>query len=276
MSIISILGCGKVEFMQKRYGSDTKFILEGDKSIEAVRNWTNKLFQQKRTEVFKWFVEVVFRAYEKAESDLVKRMILVKIIHTREVVRAGFDIAFAEKKYAWNEYQVETVCLLHDVARFDQALLGSFWDYKTGFDHAQIGAEMIKSHSFADFDLFGVDKKSVIEAVKYHSGYQYTGSDVYAKLTRDADKLALMRAMPEILATNIGEFTENGVSDEALRSFKGGEMVHHRDMNTKADFVLGWLAWENDLNFSTTKKCFVDEGIKEWMLGELALLKVQV
>lgn len=282
MSIINTLGCGKVEFVRKRYGSDSEFILKGDKSIGAVRDWADKLFQQKGTEdfklpkgVFEWFLEVVFYAYGKAENDLIKRMILVKIIHTREVVRAGFDIIFAEKKYDWNEYQVGTVCLLHDVARFDQALLGSFWDYKTGFEHALVGSVMVRDHCFADFDLFAIDKESVIEAVKHHSEYLYTGNDVYVELTRDADKLALVRAMPEILAANIGEFAEKGVTEEALRSYRGGEMVHHRDMKTRADFFLAWLAWEGDLNFSVTKRCFEDEGIKKWMMGELAKFGVE-
>jgi len=272
-----------VEFVRKRYGLDSKFILKGDKSIKAVREWTDKLFRQKGTEdfklpkgVFEWFLERVFCACEKAENDLIKRMILVKIIHTREVVRAGFDIIFAEKKYDWNEYQVGTVCLLHDVARFDQALLGSYWDYKTGFEHALVGSVMVRDHCFADFDLLSIDKGSVIEVVKHHSEYCYAGSDVYAKLTRDADKLALMRAMPEILAANIGEFAEKGVTEEALRSYRGGEIVRHRDMKTRTDLFLAWLAWENDLNFSETKRRFEDEGIKEWMVGELKFKGVEI
>lgn len=269
--------------MQKRYGSDSEFILNGDKSIGAVRDWTNKLFHQKGTEdfklskgVFKWFVEAIFHAYEKADNDLVKRMMLVKIIHTREVVRAGYDICRTEKEFEWNEYQVGMVCLLHDVGRFDQALLGSFSDEKSGFDHALEGAEMIRKHNFGDLGTFGIDIAEVIESVKNHSAYQYKGSNQYAKLTRDADKLALLRAMPEILESDIGGFAKKGVTEEAIKTYKRGEMVHHKDMETVADLFLAWLAWEYDFNFAETKRCFEEEGIKEWMMGELKIRGVKV
>jgi HD superfamily phosphohydrolase YqeK len=214
-----------VKFMQKRYGDESNFILKGDKSTKAVKNWTSGLFSGKEAkgfrypkEVFEWFWEVVFGVYEKAESDLVRRMIMVKIIHTREVVAAGIDIAKAEKDYKWNDFQVGTVCLLHDIGRFDQALLGSYSDEKTGFDHALIGSEMIKNYDFGEFDRFGIDKKSVVESVKYHSSFSYLGKDLYAKLTRDADKLALVRCMPEILAAKIGEFVKKRSNGDCLES----------------------------------------------------------
>jgi len=262
--------------VQKRYGKDGDFIISGDKSTEAVRNWSRDIFQHKdflniklSKNVWEWFLEVVLRAYAKAESDLIRRMILVKIIHTREVVRAGDDITLVEKNEKWNKYTVGAVCLLHDIARFEQALLGSYSDTKTGYDHALAGAKMIKAHDFDDFERFGVLKEDVVEAVKHHSEYQYTGENVYAKLTRDADKLALLRAMPEILEAKIGGFAEEGVSEAALQSYKNREMVRHADMKTKADLFLAWLAWEIDFNYDETKRLFISEGIKEWMTGEL-------
>lgn len=262
--------------MQKRYAKDTEFILRGDKSLLAAETWTDELFQRNEyinlklpNEVVWWFWEVVFGAYVKAKSDLIKRMILVKIIHTLEVVKAGLEIASSEKENNWNDNQVGTTCLLHDIGRFDQALLGSYSDEETRFDHALVGAEMIKEHNFCDFERLGVDKESVVESVKYHSAFSYSGNDVYAKLTRDADKLAILRCLPEIIAAKIGGFDEGGVSEGALQSYKGGEVVRHRDMKTKTDYLLVCLSWENDLNFGKTKRCFIDEGIKEWMMGDV-------
>lgn len=269
--------------MQKRYKSDAEFILKGDKSLGAVREWAENLFHQKSVadfklpkEAFGWYLEVFRKAYEKAESDLIKKMMLMKVIHTREVVRAGYDIVRMEKEFEWNDYQVGMVCLLHDVGRFEQALLGSYSDEKSGFDHALEGAEMIRKHSFGDLGRFGIDIPGVIESVKNHSAYQYVGSNQYAKLTRDADKLALLRAMPEILESDIGGFAKKGVTEEAINAYKRGEMVRHKDMKTVADLFLAWLAWEYDFNFSETKRCFEDEGIKEWMMGELKLRGVEV
>jgi HD superfamily phosphodiesterase len=265
-----------VEFVEKRYGKDSQFVLKADKSVEAVRAWTEKIFTEEGTEDFKlpkaiweWFVEVILTTYPKAESELIRRMILVKVIHTREVVRAGYDIAGGEKEFDWNQYRVGTVCLLHDIARFDQALLGSYSDGVTNYDHAAVGAEMIEKRNFTEAELEGVQITSVIEAVKCHSAYAYEGNNYYAKLARDADKLALLRSMPEILAAEIGGFPEGDMTEEALSAYKKGEMVRHRNMKTRADLFLAWLAWEFDMNFAETKRLFVEEGIKEWMIAEL-------
>lgn len=269
--------------MQKRYEENTEFIKNGEKPLVLAMTWIENLFHQKSVtdfklpkEAFGWYLEVFRKAYEKAESDLVKKMMLVKVIHTREVVRAGYDIVRMEKELEWNEYQVGMVCLLHDVGRFDQALLGSYSDEKSGFDHALEGAEMIRKHNFGDLGALGIDIAEVIESVKNHSAYQYKGSNRYAKLTRDADKLALLRAMPEILESGIGGFAKKGVTEEAIKTYKRGEMVRHKDMKTVADLFLAWLAWEYDFNFAETKRCFEDEGIKGWMMGELKFRGVEV
>ena len=269
--------------MEKRYEDGAKFILEGDRLVVAVRAWTEKIFHGKETEGFKlpdeiyeWFLEVVFCAYEKAKNDLVRRMILVKIIHTREVVQAGFDITGAEKGYNWNRHLVGMVCLLHDIGRFDQALLGSYSDEKTKFDHALVGSEMISEHKFTSLTSIGIEKAVVVEAVRNHSLYQYEGKDIYAKLTRDADKLALLRSMSEILAAKIGEFEGKGVTEGALAAFRSGKMVRNRDMKTRADLFLAWLGWEVDFNFPATKIYFENEGIRGWMVDELKRLGVEI
>ena len=262
--------------MQKRDSNDLGFILKGDKSISAVKGWVEELLNRKGfgnlnfpEETKRWFLKVVFRTYKKAENDLIRRMILVKIIHTFEVVEAGIEVSRAEKAVIWNESQVIIICLLHDVGRFEQALLGSFSDQETGFDHALVGAKMIKDHCFKDFETLGVDKERVIESVKHHSAFVYSGDDPYAKMARDADKLAILRFLPEIMAARIGGFAISGVSEGALRSYKDRESVQHRDMKTKTDFLLICLSWEYDFNFAKTKKCFIDEGIKTWMMRDV-------
>ncbi len=249
----------------------------------AVRAWTEKIFHGKEAEDFKlqdevyeWFLEVVFCAYEKAKSDLIRRMILVKIIHTREVVQAGFDITRAENGFIWNENMVGTVCLLHDIGRFDQALLGSYSDEKTKYDHALVGSEMISEHEFTSLSSMDIEKEIVVEAVRNHSLFQYDGDDIYAKLTRDADKLALLRSMSEILEAKIGEREEKGVTEGALAAFRSGKMVRNRDMKTRADLFLAWLGWEVDFNFAATKKYFENEGIRGWMVDELKRLGVEI
>ena len=269
--------------MEKRYESEKEFILKTVESTDLVREWADKIFHEEITADFKlpeaiweWFVDVAVKAYAKAENNLIRRMILVKIIHTREVVRAGYDIAKAAKDVVWNEYQVGTVCLLHDISRFDQALLGSYSDTKTNYDHAKVGAKMIEEYNFGRADLKEVDMKSVIESVGNHSAFEYRGDDKYAKLTRDADKLALLRAMPEIQEAQIGGFVKEGYSEIAVEAYKNGEMVRNKDVKSVSDRFLSWLAWEYDMNYQETKNRFISEGIKKWMLEELKFRGVEI
>ncbi len=262
----------KVEFVKKRYGKDNDFVLKADPSLEAVLAWTEAIYKELGVidlkipqSVWKWFLEVIVNVYEKAQSDLIRRMILVKIIHTREVVRSGFEIASVEKGIEWNEYQVGTVCLLHDIARFEQALLGSFSDEKTNFNHAVRGGEMIETHEFDDFSELEIDKELVVLAVKNHSKYKYSGEEAYAKLIRDADKLALLRAMPEILASKIKDYEDGKVSKAVLEAYKAGKIVRHKDVKYRVDLYISWMAWKFDLNFAETKRLFEADGIKAWI-----------
>lgn len=269
--------------MKKGLTADSDFILNGDKSLVVVERWTRELLKRERynchslpQEARDWFLEVVFDAYQKAENDLMRRMMMVKIIHTLEVVKAGMDILEAEKGFVWNEGQAAVICLLHDIARFKQALLGSLSDSITSFDHAVIGAEMIEGHAFVDFGRLRIDKKVVVEAVRYHSAKIYDGSDQYAKFIRDADKLALLRAMPEILAAELGEYQKEGVTENIWKSYREGGLMDKNDIKTEADLLLTWFTWDRDFNFDETKRRFEDEGIKKRMIEELLLRGVKL
>ena len=269
--------------MEKRYGLESDFIVNGDKSVSAVSAWARALFSKGVAKRFKlskdaleWFLGEAIKGYGKADSDGKKRRILGKIIHTREVVKAGFDIAMAERNYKWNEYQLGTVCLLHDVARFEQALLGSFSDETTDFDHGLEGSKMIENHDFADFENLHIDKRSVVESVFNHNKFGYSGNDKYAKLTRDADKLANLRALPEIFDAKIDQLNEVGITKEAVESYKNNELVSNKHIKTRGDLLLMSLSWEFDFNFSSTEKFFYNEGTREWMKRELALAGVRV
>jgi len=269
--------------VRKVYGLDSDFIINGDKSLETVKLWASGLFDSERvkeykfsSEALKWFLEVAFGAFKKTDTDKKRQMILAKIIHTREVVRAGFDIASVEKTNKWNEYQVGTVCLLHDVARFDQALLGDYLDSRNSFDHGDIGAEMVENSNFADFLSLGIDKKSLVESVRYHNKYEYVGDDKYAKMVRDADKLANLRVTPERFEDKIFGLADGRVSIGPIESYLNKKMVSVDEVKTRADFLLMILSWEFDFNFSETNKLFVDEGIRDWLVKELNSLGVEI
>ncbi len=257
----------------KRNEKNIKILDESSLTTLELKQWIVDLFFgdgglnfHLTADVFDWWVEVALNNYEKAETKKVKRLILNKVLHTREVVEAGLDI-MARTEELDDHFKVCTVCLLHDIGRFEQALLGSYSDRETNFDHAERGALLVKSSNLREMEFYGVDKESVVEAVAMHSRIDYLGKDIYAKLTRDADKLALLRYMPYLIS--FSRFPHGKPNENAITSFRSGCLVKHQDMKTYSDVLLAWLSWEADFNFEATQKAFVEEGIRQWILDEL-------
>ena len=260
----------------KRKPSDIKILKENTLSSDELKLWIGELFYGPDAmrfhfpcDVFDWWVAEVMENYKLASSNQDRKLILIKILHTKEVVDAGVDIKKRTGEFDWDPYMVGTVCLLHDVARFKQALLGSYSDSKTNFNHAEVGANMIENMNFPEMEQMGISKELVVEAVRNHSAMTYTGDDLYAKITRDADKLALLRYMDYLLADT--RWPEGKVNERVLESYRNGGMVKHKDMITKEDVMIAWLSWERDFNFEATREEFIEGGIKKGILEELKL-----
>ena len=157
------------------------------------------------------------------------------------------------------------VCFLHDVGRFSQALRGENSDSFTGIDHGDVGSGLILERFGEEWDK--VKLKTVTEAVEWHNKREYFGDDVYVKLVRDADKIANILHIEELLEDYM--YLDGPVTPGAWKSFVAGEIILHEDMITRLDFYLTCLAWESDLNFETTKKLFVADDVKGSMLEKV-------
>ncbi|KKT35025.1 MAG: hypothetical protein UW26_C0015G0006 [Candidatus Collierbacteria bacterium GW2011_GWF1_44_12] len=260
--------------MRKRNKTDELAIQKASYGVDGLKKWVIDLFYGRASqnyrlpdEIFELWLAEVIGAYEKAKNHGDRQRIMHKILHTREVVEAGMDIMEGEKEFDWDRYQVVSVCLLHDLARFRQALLGAFSDEKTNFNHAEEGAKMIEKTEWAPLRYLGLDQRVIAEAVRHHSRMKYLGDDPYVKLTRDADKLALLRYMPYLIKEDA--YPKGGVSSKVLTDFKKGLMVKNDDRITRADIYVSWACWESDLFYRETKDRYVNEGIKTWIYEAL-------
>lgn len=246
---------------------------------KEIRAWAKALFLSDPspvlkipTDVLKWGMEIMVDCYKEAQSrndsDSAKR-VLDKILHTKEVVEAGSDIIAGETGIDWDHTMATLVCFLHDIGRFPQALLGSFSDSKTGFDHAMEGVKMISSKAEAKYSLKTFktqDLKILLEAIEWHSRIRYEGKNLYSKFIRDADKLALVRTVHYWLKVH---FPLGLVSPQVLEYMQRGELVDKDFAVTKADFCMLILAWKNDLNFKTTRELVRTSGAIDWMLERI-------
>jgi hypothetical protein len=82
--------------------------------------------------------------------------------------------------------------------------------------------------------------------------------------------------LPEIIEAKVEKLDGEKMSDGYLEMYREKKMVKYVEINTKADMLIVILSWEFDLNFSSTRKFFVDEGIREWIVKELTQLGVAV
>lgn len=266
--------------MHKRLQEDQDKVVNSAINENELISWLDELFLGSRSsgfrfpdEIYEWWREEAITNYRMAKNDYVRMLMKQKMLHTWEVVEAGFDIARNSPEVDWDWYLVGSVCLLHDIARFKQAHFESYSDEKTGFDHAGVGAEMIRRKDINDPWWVGV-RETVAQAVEWHSRITCEIREPYALFVRDADKLGLLRYMPYLIDMRVYE--AEGVTSRALEDYLAKRMVKHSDMKTRADVCLAWGAWEIDLNYGGTKEAFVNEGIKMWIMSELSRLGVEI
>ncbi len=256
--------------MKYRTPENKKILKSENLSIDEVAVWVRVLFSgwindgSLDRDVLAWFLEVVSENYIKAETAKKRQLILRKALHTKEVVEVGVEIAKKEGLYGKHPWFV-LVCFLHDVGRFSQALMGNNSDDLTGIDHGDLGASLILKRFEGEWEETKL--KTVAQAVKWHNKKEYLGGDVYVKLVRDADKMANVLHIEELLEDY--KYLDGPVTSEAWKSFVAGEIILHKDMNTELDFYLTCLAWESDLNFEVTKKMFAADDVKGSMLEKV-------
>jgi len=268
----------KIHSVPERNPKDQQKLNNPNLDVTVVEDWSKELFLGARKpeylplQIAEFGISEQVKFYKQATSEKCQRMVLGKILHTREVVTAGLDIVKSTSDIPWNLTQVVTTCFLHDLGRFEQMLYGTYSDEESNFDHGHIGAEKFKSQNWEELTRqFDLNLNDIYEAIHEHSRIKYDGDNVYVKLIRDADKLALFRTMPYWLTLNGDSF-----SKEALKSFLGEGLVKNSEVTTSADRLLIMASWVKDLNFSTTRHFFDDEGIRHWLEEAIATVDSSV
>jgi len=194
--------------------------------------------------------------YETAKSEEVREKVVNKTIHSREVVKAGADIMNRSPGQQWGFSLGLLICFLHDIGRFPQVQKNTFSDRISGIDHACTGCQMIKEAGFSS--------EIIDEAIFNHSRKEYLGENIYAKLIRDADKLAIFRAVERLstIAESVG-YPRGKISKIMVDSFVDKINIETKHLKTKADWILLFGIWFWDLNFEPTKELAREEKIPE-------------
>lgn len=193
---------------------------------------------------------------------------LCKYQHTFDVVRFAGEIS-AREAFPVGDQLLGRVCaLFHDIARFEQLKrFHTFSDKLSGFDHGYEATRILLERNFLA-DLTPAERICVLAAVEFHNklaipeGICGEYALKFAKLTRDADKLAILDLVcrylkgeikvedDTLIALSRSEGTE--VSQEILEAVLAGRACSYGMIRNQNDFLTCLFAWPQDLNYAAS------------------------
>ncbi|MDD3453610.1 MAG: HD domain-containing protein [Bacilli bacterium] len=191
----------------------------------------------------------IFNNYFK-NFDIKNKNILSKFHHTYRVMDFANEIA-SSLNLSKQEVLIAQLCgLLHDIARFKQvAEYNTFIDHDS-FDHGDMSYEILKEN---DFIKQFTDNEEIInivlKAVKNHNKKQVESNLsekelLFANITRDADKLDIMREQCNMITDH-----KLVLKDIILKDIYNYELTKNIDSITNVDCILRCIAFIFDLNF---------------------------
>ena len=212
------------------------------------------------------FAEYVdtYRSANGSLSDAIQ----CKYEHTFDVVRFARDIASREN-FSGEELFLASLCaLFHDIARFEQVKrFNTFNDTLSDFDHGYEATRILLERNFLK-ELSPAQRICVLASVEFHNkiaipeGVCGAFALKFARLTRDADKLAILELVgrylkgeiriedDSLIALSRNEGTE--VSREIIEFVLAGRACSYGMVRNMNDFLICLFAWAFDLNYSAS------------------------
>ncbi len=223
---------------------------------------------------------------EKAKSEFMKYVsnydisnpnIDRKIYHSLRVMEYCKNIA---ESLNLNKEQIDLailIGLLHDIARFEQYRLHqTFSDYKSGFDHGNIGVEILEKDEFIRKFIEDPKYDNIIKiSIKNHNKFKIEdGLDdialMYSKIIRDADKLDIFyEAIEMFWNTNedIKEIEAGVISEEYLNYVRKEEpILRDGKKHSKLDAVIFVITLIFNLNFEYSFKYILENKVIDQIL----------
>ena len=217
-----------------------------------------------------------FYSLYNATSGDVREMCERKIRHTSEVANNCRMIA---QKKGLCDYDCDLAWvtgMLHDFARFGQAVRTHSFVDSVQFDHAKLGARLLFTHHLVDdiipgFEGMCDEDKAVMEkAVLYHSDFELPGDlsereKMFCVILRDADKLDIFRTVVEsgpakVYGCSMEELLRGDISPEIEEAFFEHRPALYSDRVTKADYLMAHIALYFGLQEESSRQRAAEQG----------------
>lgn len=227
------------------------------------------------SEIFYWAKSIILENYKITKNKSAIQRINHKVRHTQEVIVAGLDIIKNSKELNWNKYQAVIICFLHDIGRFEQsATCDTFVDSKQ-MDHGNLGAKLFKNKGFKIDKKYKCSELEITKAIQLHNKKDFKGSNIYPKLARDADKLALFRSRERLWKNDKKDgYIGKKLNKIITEAFLTNEIIDNKFVKTETDVVLQRTGWMWDLNFKITKKFCKQENIPGYFKQKLNSMNI--
>lgn len=195
----------------------------------------------------------LFEEYVK-KYDFTDPDISYKYKHTYRV-QALCELIAKELGLSQREIEIASLCgLYHDIGRFEQdKRYNSFKDTNT-FDHGDIGSEIFLNEFSSKLKITDEEKQIIAKSILYHNKLEIGKCNdkeaLYAKMTRDADKLDILY----VFANQIIELgkPEGLVSDVCHKKFMNHMSLSRSDITNNTEEILLTLAFIWDINFDAS------------------------
>ena len=218
-----------------------------------------------------WFRSHV-ASYMDMDPDGLKN-IRLKEEHTYRVLDATIAIASGENLSEEQSITAAAVAILHDAGRFPQYRKWRTFRDSESDNHARLAVDLIRVQGVLEH-LEKPEQLLIEEAIRFHNllalpDRHDSGTDLFIRLIRDADKLDIWRVFLEYFrqpeeerasAASLGFPDLPGVTGACVSSIQRGEIVRLEDCRKLNDFRLLQISWVYDLNFRTTYRLLRERG----------------
>lgn len=181
-----------------------------------------------------------------------------KLEHSFRVMKNSECIA---KSLNLNNEEIEIatlIGLLHDIGHFEEIRVKDILKENTKIDHGDLGVEILKNENYLrEYIEENKFDNIILKAIKNHNKFDIeTGLSkkelLFAKIIRDADKLDIFYEGAEMFwtqAEQVEEINNSKISDEVMHNFAEHIYWDRRNIKTKADSIIHFIALLFDINF---------------------------
>ncbi len=206
----------------------------------------------------KEFFEEYCKKYEIKKEDDFKCTISHKYFHTYRVVSWMEELANELNLSSKQKNIAITTSIFHDLGRlvqFDQD--HNYSNVKSGFDHGKESIKLLKEKDWYRKNHIDSKMQCIIEfAILNHNKLKIQSGNeekvFYAKLLRDADKLAVLEE------GYISSFGKMSASKEVIMNFQKQKLIDYYLCQSAIDECISEMAFVFDLNFEPSKKFVIE------------------